>query len=222
MAYERWSIPNGMPMAAKLKHRISTVIGTGAGLLILVLTVFFVIRSLSILNGELNPDEFEIRYLNHPVVSALHMLFGIAFVALAPLQFSTKFRARNPKIHRWLGRFLLLAVVITAIYGIVAAAVMPVFGGLAGTTASWVFGSLFIVCAAFGFWNARRKRFAQHREWMIRTFAIGLAVGTQRIVLALLAFFGGYGFYESFGVALWIGFTFNMIVAETWINLSRK
>jgi len=52
-----------------------------------------------------------------------------------------------------------------------------------------VFGVLFLVPLVKGFVHVRAGKVALHREWMIRAFAIGLAVVTQRLIFipALLA-----------------------------------
>jgi hypothetical protein len=191
------------------------------GLVLVILFIFSVIRGLQLVNATPTDHPFELRYLQHPLVATLHMIFSMFFVLFAPLQFNTKFRSRNPSVHRWLGRALLVSALISATYGIAVAIIMPVFGGLAGTTASWFFGPLFIFCAIMAGLRARQKQFTAHREWVIRTFALGLGVGVQRIVLLIMMSVGGHSFYDSFGVALWIGFSLNLLIAETWINLTR-
>jgi uncharacterized membrane protein len=148
------------------------------------------------------------------------MLFSMTFVLLAPLQFSIKIRTRHRVLHRNLGRVLVACATLSGIYGIGCLIVLPVFGGLPSVTASWFFGSLFLWCIYAGFSNARKKRFKQHREWMIRLYAIGLGVGTQRLLVVLLQT-AGYDFYTVFGPALWLGFSINLLVAEIWINKTR-
>ena len=56
---------------------------------------------------------------------------------------------------------------------------------------------------------------------MIRTFAIGLAVGTQRLLLVFFIASTDYSFTESFGPTLWLGFSINLLIGETWINLTK-
>jgi len=197
--------------------------GWGAsGFLIITLVAFATFRSWDMFGGNSVGDPFAIRYLEHPVVSSLHMLFSIAFILFAPLQFNTKLRSKKPQLHRYLGRFLIFCALFSGIFGIAAIAVLPVFGGIASITASWIFGPVFLTCTLLAFTRARQKRFIEHREWIIRTFALGLGVGTQRLVLAYFQITQTAGFEEGFGPALWIGFTVNLIVAEIWINLSRK
>jgi hypothetical protein len=65
---------------------------------------------------------------------------------------------------------------------------------------------------------------ALHREWMIRAFAIGLAVSTTRPIVGV--FFATARLthltpHDFFGTAFWLGFTSHAIAAETWINYTR-
>jgi hypothetical protein len=75
------------------------------------------------------------------------------------------------------------------------------------------------------FWLIRRREVALHREWMIRTFSIGLAVATIRPIMGI--FFATSGFsgltpHEFFGIAFWIGFVLHLIAAEAWIHQTQS
>ncbi|HKW61739.1 MAG TPA: DUF2306 domain-containing protein [Candidatus Acidoferrum sp.] len=75
-------------------------------------------------------------------------------------------------------------------------------------------------------WHALHREFAQHREWMIRGYAIGLAVATIRPIMGTFfaaALMSGHKPQpaEFFGTAFWIGFTLQTIAAEIWINYTR-
>ena len=68
------------------------------------------------------------------------------------------------------------------------------------------------------------RRQALHREWMIRAFAVGLAVATIRPIIGI--FFAtnrisGMAPHEFFGIAFWIEFTLHLIVAEAWIHATE-
>ena len=191
------------------------------GLSILVLLIFAVIRVIDTYGGAPPRSLFEARYLQSPVISAIHMFSGIIFVLLAPLQFIPKLRARHLGVHRVMGRVLICCALIAGFYGIVAAVVLPVFGGLASETASWFFGTIFIFALLRAFWCVRNRKIAQHREWMIRAFALALGVGAQRIILGILIASTDYTLVDAFGPGLWMGFGFNLILAEVWINVSR-
>lgn len=191
-------------------------------LLILILIVFAVKRSVDTYSGVSHEGIFELRYLEHPVITALHMFCGMAFIILAPLQFMQRIRSKRLGLHRKLGKFLVFCALVSGVYGMVSLVALPAFGGLASETAGWFFGPIFVFSILRAFWYVRNKMIAQHREWMIRAFALGLGVGTQRILLFLFLTLTGYGFEESFGPALWMGFSINLLVAEIWINLTRR
>jgi hypothetical protein len=72
--------------------------------------------------------------------------------------------------------------------------------------------------------SIRQGKVAQHREWMIRAFAIGLAVATARPING--AFFATRSIthltpHDFFGTAFWLAFTVHLIAAEVWINYAR-
>ena len=196
----------------------------------LVLVIFVIVRTLELLNGSAlfdsgdfgPPPEFNDRYYQHPLVTLIHMGTGILFILFAPLQFSTKFRAKHLKWHRWIGRVLMTAGLVAGVTGILAGVWLPAFGGFGTLLGAWFFGIAILVCFLRSFWCARQRMIQQHREWIIRAFAIGLGVGSQRILIFIFMPFGFAPFDEIFGPTLWLGTALNLVIAETWINLSRK
>ncbi len=201
--------------------RNSKLVKTGwalVSLLILILLAFAFKRSMDTFSGEVHEAVFELRYLEHPWISALHMFSGIAFICLAPLQFMSSVRLKRLSLHRRLGRVLVVMALISGIYGIAAALAFPAFGGLSSETAALFFGPLFIFAIVRAFLYARSKQIKAHQRWMIRAFALGLAVGTQRVLLILLMVFTSSNFEQSFGPALWLGFSINLLIAEAWIS----
>lgn len=191
------------------------------GFVTLVLIVFATIRAIDIYTGHSTEELFEARYLEHPVIAAIHMFCGIAFILFAPLQFNSTFRRKHLNTHRRLGRVLLLCAFIAGIYGMISIIALPVFGGLASASAAWFFGTLFLFSLGRAFWCIRQKQINQHREWMIRSLAIALGVGTQRVIIFIFIASGSYGLEQVFGPAQWLGFAFNAVIAEIWINQTR-
>ena len=55
------------------------------------------------------------------------------------------------------------------------------FGGLLKVSATIVFGGYFVTALVSAFVAIKGGDVIQHRRWMIRAFAIGLALGTIRI-----------------------------------------
>ena len=89
-----------------------------------------------------------------------------------------------------------------------------------------VFGALFLVALVKGLVHIRAGRVALHREWMIRAFAIGLAVATQRVIFipALLAVADPTDAPVAMlsAVSFLAAFVVHISVAEAWIRLTRR
>jgi uncharacterized membrane protein len=154
-----------------------------------------------------------------------HAIPAMLFMILGPLQFVKKLRAKYPQVHRWAGRVFLLSSGVVGISGL-RMALGKTIGGLDEKAAILLFGSFFLVALAKALWHAMHRQFAQHREWMIRGYAIGLAVATIRPIMGM--FFGiaiarGHVPQPSqfFGTAFWLGFILQTIAAELWIHYSR-
>ena len=97
-------------------------------------------------------------------------------------------------------------------------------GGANETAATTLFALVFLFALTKAFLHIRRREIAQHREWMIRAFAVGLAVATVRPIVGLFFAFSRITHQtprEFFGIAFWIGFTLHLIAAEAWINYTR-
>ena len=79
-----------------------------------------------------------------------------------------------------------------------------------------------LVCAARAYLCARARSFREHREWMIRTFAIGLGVSVIRIWIPILVVSAPNVPHEVLFVAsFWLGWTTSLLGAEYWIRRTR-
>jgi len=160
-------------------------------------------------------------FAEHSLLTAIHILPGLLFVVLAPLQFVRSLR--KGRLHRWLGRALVAVGLVIGVSALVMSAKMSI-GGLTETTATMSFAALFLFCLVRGFVAIRRCQIAQHREWMLRAFAIGMAVAFIRPIVGI--FFATSRLthltpHDFFGIAFWLGFVIQTSVAELWIRATR-
>ena len=158
-------------------------------------------------------------------LTLLHILPATLFMIWGPLQFMRGLRTKYPQVHRWSGRIFLMVSAVVGVTGLTLAFGKTI-GGVDEKAAIILFGSFFLSALAIALRHALRREFAQHREWMIRGYAIGLAVATIRPIMGtFFAFAIVHGHKpnprEFFGTAFWIGFTVQMIAAEIWINYTR-
>jgi uncharacterized membrane protein len=162
-------------------------------------------------------------FARYPYLTLVHIIPGFLFMILGPLQFSSTIRARHLKWHRRNGLVFLCSGAIVGVSALIMSFAMPAIGGVNQAAATTLFGSFFLFGLGKAFWHVRRREIALHREWMIRAFAVGLAVATIRPIIGF--FFAtsrltGLTPHEFFGTAFWVGFVLQLMAAEAWIHVT--
>jgi uncharacterized membrane protein len=109
-----------------------------------------------------------------------HIAAGIAALLIGPLQFSSRIRQRRPGLHRVLGRVYVIAVFIAAPLGILLANHRHDPRAIHFTVAVIVQSGTWMITTGAAFLTAWNGHFQQHREWMIRSYAVTLTfIGTR-------------------------------------------
>lgn len=197
------------------------VVAGVTGLLIAIVLGFAVARVVTdwphILDGTVPDDGYAARFVEHPWRAYLHIVPGVGYLLLAPLQLSRSFRTRHYDVHRRLGRVLLTCGLVSGTFAI-AFGVPLAWGGRPESAATAVFGAWFLGCLLTAYRAIRRQEVARHRRWMIRAFAVGVAVGTIRIWVAIFQAFGLLDFPDSLAVAFWVAFPMHVAAGEWWLR----
>jgi len=201
-------------------------IASTSGWIVIVLSVLIMLASgvmrLSLMTQDSSrADAFDVRYIQHPWASLIHIVPGVLFLTLAPLQFVARIRQRRISLHRGLGRVLATCAAITGVASLVVTFLFPAFGGISTQSATIFSGILFLFSLTMAIRHILRKEVRQHREWMIRTFALAMSVATMRVFLILSRPLTGLSTEEVFGASFWLGIGVNLLVAEVWINHTR-
>jgi uncharacterized membrane protein len=105
-----------------------------------------------------------------------HTLAGIFALLIGPINFSSRIRQRHLKLHRVLGRIYVISVFVGAATGVALATGRPGFPGTCGQAAAW------IVCTTAAFITARNRQIIQHRQWMIRSYAVTFTFVSSRVL----------------------------------------
>jgi uncharacterized membrane protein YozB (DUF420 family) len=190
--------------------------------LVLIVLVFAGIRLATdvpnVLSGRVpDPEAFEHRYARYPWLAYAHILPGVVYLSLAPIQLWRGFRNRHLRWHRRIGRVALIAGLLSGIFAIIFGWFLA-WGGSLQASASVVFGAWFLFALTTAYRAIRRRDVRTHRRWMIRAFAVGLAVGTIRIWIGLFQGFAILDFRDAFGVAFWISFLLHAAAAELYLR----
>jgi uncharacterized membrane protein len=165
---------------------------------------------------------FDTGFSRHPVLTFMHILPGMMVMLLGPWQFMPGIRARHPLFHRISGRIYVACAYIVGISALCMPFIMLPIGGVNEAAASILFSIYFLVSLCKACWYILHKNVPLHREWMIRTFAVALAVSTVRPIIGLFFATSGLPPQVFFGTAFWIGFVLHAIMAEVWINYTRE
>jgi uncharacterized membrane protein len=163
-------------------------------------------------------------FAHYPVLTLIHIVPGLLFMVLGPLQFNATIRSRHLQWHRWSGRVFVVCGLVIGISALVMSFGMRAIGGVNQAAATTLFGTFFLFALCKAFWHIRRREIALHREWMIRAFAVGLAVATIRPIMGVFfatSRLSGLTPHEFFGIAFWIGFVLHLIAAEAWIHATQ-
>jgi uncharacterized membrane protein len=155
-------------------------------------------------------------YEAHSAALLLH-LGGMAFaLALGPFQFLRSLRARQPGLHRLIGRVYLLGALVGGLAGLEMAS-RAAYGPVSGIGFALLAVGV-LVTGTIAFRRIREGRVQAHREWMTRNFALIFAAVTLRLYLPLLA--AWFGEPAGYVVVAWLCWVPNLVVAE-WLVRSR-
>jgi len=153
-------------------------------------------------------------FASHALLTLAHILPALAFVLIVPF-----FVFRRSVETGWPEHLLfpLGGVVGITAYAMSAYSV----GGWLERSAVLLFNTLFLFSLARAWWHMKRAEFLLQRRWTIRAIAILLGIATTRPVMGI--FFATSPMThlqpsQFFGIAFWIGFSINTLLAELWLR----
>ncbi|MEP6716942.1 MAG: DUF2306 domain-containing protein [Terriglobia bacterium] len=140
-----------------------------------------------------------------------HSLCGMIALLAGPVQFSSRFRRRHLKFHRVLGRVYVISVFIGAFTGIALASGRPGLPGTVVQAAAW------IVCTTAALITARNRQIDQHRQWMVRSYAVTFTFVSSRVLNLLPAYWSHLG--DTLSAVGVIAFTLvSLLIVELGFN----
>ncbi|GIO16726.1 hypothetical protein J19TS2_62810 [Cohnella xylanilytica] len=159
---------------------------------------------------------------HYPLLVA-HILTALVALATGFAQFSERLRSRKPAAHRYAGRAYVASVFVS---GILAFALAAFIADFAKAVSFLTLSALWLFTSWQGYRYARRRRFADHRRWMIRSFGLTLVAVSGRVLMPvlLLLYYALNGFSlpggregmveEALNVNIWAGLVANFILVE--------
>ena len=140
-----------------------------------------------------------------------HTLAGIFALLIGPINFSSRIRQGHLTLHRVLGRIYVVSVFVGSFTGIALAWGRPGLPGTSMQAAAW------IVCTTAAFITARNRHIIQHRQWMVRSYAVTFTFVSSRVLNLWPRYWSHLG--DSFAAVGVIAFTLaSLLIVDLGLN----
>lgn len=155
---------------------------------------------------------------NRRLAFLLHVSAAPLALVTGGLQLLPRLRSKYPALHRWTGRTYGVAVLVAGLSGLIVA--NGAAGGVSARLGFGLLSALWLVTTFQGVRYARVRRFADHRRWMIRSFALTFAAVTLRLYLPFF-FVNGFSYTQASVFVAWMCWVPNLIAVEWWLRRDR-
>jgi uncharacterized membrane protein YozB (DUF420 family) len=160
-----------------------------------------------------------------------HIFLGSVALLTACIQVWPWLRRSRPSIHRWSGRIYVAAALLAS--GCVMI-ISPM--GLHGTNqrvANTMLAVLWFGTTVAGYRAIRQRRFADHRQWMLRSVALAFSIVAFRfwMFIAFAVFVPGIyagaevdpvALDQAIGVTSWFSWVVNLLIVEWWLHRDQQ
>lgn len=160
------------------------------------------------------------RFFASPVPVLLHIVSITIFSLLGALQFAPALRRSRPPWHRFLGRIVVPAGLVSAATGLWLSqfSALPPPHGRALHVIRFLVGIGMIVSLVQGYAAIRRRDVSRHRDWMLRGYALGMGAGTQFFTNLPWVLLVGPPDTTTYTVLMGAGWGINLVLAEWMIR----
>jgi uncharacterized membrane protein len=184
--------------------------------------LFFAVQTsyegLSYIFGPLQrfDDLFRNKYSANLVLVRTHAVGSVTALSLGLFAFVQQTRER--KVHAGIGRLYAAGVVVGGATSLPMALMAE--GGWTTRLSFFLQGSAWLVTLGCAIWYARKKRFRQHRQFMVRNYALTYSAVVSRLLLNGLQE-AGLSFYQIYAVVAWT-WVVGLAAGEWWLRYSAS
>lgn len=145
----------------------------------------------------------------------IHIVLGGLALLIGWVQFNSKWRSKNLKLHKLIGKVYIISVLLSATGGFYIA--LFATGGFAAAAGFMCLAVIWFYTTFTAYTSIRNKQVEQHQKMMIYSYAACFAAVTLRVWLPLLtAAFGD--FIPAYITVAWLSWIPNLIVAHLIIK----
>jgi uncharacterized membrane protein len=178
---------------------------------------WFIVRS-ALPYFNVSPDHYGPYFWPRRWWLVLHIAGGVIALTVGIVQLWLGLTDRIARLHRALGKLYVGVIFFGSIAGFYLALTIsgnpPYASGLFTLCVAWVLTTSMAVLAI------RRRNVLQHREWMMRSYAVTFAFVTFRLGVDLLAS-QGVSTADAQGIMAWACWAVPLLLLEPLIQLRR-
>lgn len=137
----------------------------------------------------------------------LHIILGGLALLIGWIQFSLSLRIRRPHLHKIIGKSYVVAVLVSAVAGIIIGT--NASGGLFTALGFIMLGVVWFVTTLQAFVSIRKANVGKHQAMMIYSYSCTFAAVTLRIWLPILTSFTS----EAYLIVSWLCWVPNLVIA---------
>jgi uncharacterized membrane protein len=153
-----------------------------------------------------------------PLLFVIHAFSGSVVLISGPLQFNRLLRYKRRDLHRVLGRAYVWAIWMASVGGLWSAIFFDV--DIAAKIAFGTLAILWFSTTTIAYLRIRHLRVREHREWMLRSFALSLFFVTFSFWTPGLA---STNLPQSvaYPLGVFLSWFLNLVIAELWLRRTR-
>lgn len=160
--------------------------------------------------------------MSHQILNAksmflLHVSAASIALAIGSIQIIPAVRKRYLNVHRWLGRFYALAVLLAGVSGFLIAFQID---GIIGTSGFAILAVFWLFTTTQAVRLARAHQVQAHRRWMICSFALTFAAVSLRLQLAVFMFGLAVPYEQVYPFLAWSCWVPNIVFAVWYVRRS--
>ena len=191
---------------------------TLTSLITLTLLFLFIIALPTVLGHKtaspVIPNQAELNF----AILMIHIVTAIPPLGIGMFAFSKRIRNASIRIHRWIGTTYCVSIWISAVTGVMLA--MANQNGILAQMGFSGLGISWFVTTYLAYRTARAKNIVSHRRWMIRSYALTLAVVTIRPIFILPPPFH-LDPMVWYTMATWLCWVPNLLLGELYIRVTK-
>jgi uncharacterized membrane protein len=151
----------------------------------------------------------------------VHVFTSIFTLIAGFTQFSSMFLRKYPRLHRFIGKIYVIDILfITGPAGLVMS--FYANGGIPSRIAFLMLSLLWMSCTAMAWITIRKRKIQQHKEFMMRSYALTFSAITLRAWKYALVFLFQPAPMDVYRLVAWLGWVPNLLLVEYWIYLRKK